>query len=370
MMNRFTPHWKRMAVWLVCAGSALLYVDGAKALGVGESPKIITGEKDTFVRIHDLAKFYSLNVERKPDGAFFMMRDAGDLRIPNAGRKTDIDGITVWLHSPVEVLKRRYAITETDYRSVMQPILDPSLFLQGRDAKLIMIDPGHGGEDSGAQGPGIDEKDLVLQVAKDLRQELVQYGFKVVMTRDKDQFIPLDERSARARELGVDFMVSLHANSAGNGAAHGVETYIVTAPGYPSTTSASVDGPDRNAPGYVGNDVAGASAILGYSIHRSLIKTMNVHDRGLRHARFLVLRDTPCPSTLVEMGFLSNPEEAKRMKSKEFGIQLVEALTAGILSYANHVQVAREEMEDEHRHEDKLAQNDSAVPPKARIPLP
>lgn len=358
MMMRLISQWNWMTLWLFCAGAMCLCPDRTFGLGAGESPKIIQGEKDTFVPIREVAKFYSLKVERQPDGAFYMMRQAGDVRIPNSGRKTDIDGITVWLHSPVEVLKRRYAITETDYRSVVQPILDPSRFLQGREAKVVLIDPGHGGEDSGAQGSGIREKDLVLQIAKTLRHELVQHGFKVLMTREFDQFIPLDERSARAREWGADFMVSLHANSAGNGAAHGVETYIVTAPGYPSTTSKAAGGPNRNAPGYVGNEVAGASAVLGYSIHRSLIKGMNAHDRGLRHARFLVLRDTPCPSALVEMGFLSNPDEVERMKSEEFAVRLVESLTSGILSYANHVEVAREEMEDQHSHEGRLAHND------------
>ena len=148
-----------------------------------------------------------------------------------------------------------------------------------------------------------------------------------------------------------------------------METYTVTAPGYASTTAPTVHGPHRNAPSYAGNEVAGASAILGYSIHRSLIKGMNVHDRGLRHARFLVLRDTPCPSALVEMGFLSNPEEAERMKSEAFMTQMVQSLTAGILSYANHVEVAREEMEDAHSHDD-LARNDPEGAPKARIQIP
>ena len=354
-MKPFTRYLNKLLLYALLIGGLGFAPSVSMALSGGQTLKIHEGKRDTYVRLRDVSSFHSADFTKEADGTLRMLRETGDLTIPKNGRRVNIDGITVWLHSPVELLKRKYSITETDYRSVVQPILDPTQFLRGRGALTVLLDPGHGGEDSGAQGLGVDEKDLVLQVAHDVRQELVQHGFKVLMTREFDRFIPLGERSKLARTLGADFMVSLHANSAGNKTARGVETYVVTARGYASTTSPVKDGPDRAAPGYLGNDVAGASAVLGYALHRHVIKASGAHDRGLRHARFLVLRDTACPSALVEMGFLSNPEEVARMKTEEYMALVVDGLVQGVRAYAEQVKDAQEDLSEADSKKENLA---------------
>ncbi|NJN76724.1 MAG: N-acetylmuramoyl-L-alanine amidase [Synechococcaceae cyanobacterium RL_1_2] len=172
---------------------------------------------------------------------------------------------------------------------------------------LVVLDPGHGGKDPGAVGiGGIREKDIILPISIYIGQLLQSQGIQVRMTRDSDYFVSLAGRAQMANSLGADVFVSVHANaiSLSRPEVNGVETYYYQ------------NGKD-----------------LATLIHNNIMRTMNVNDRGVRTARFYVLRNTSMPSVLVEVGFTTGREDAPRLVTNEYQQQMAQAITNGILQY-------------------------------------
>ena len=206
---------------------------------------------------------------------------------------------------------------------------------EGREL-LLVIDPGHGGQDTGAKGRrGVEEKRVALDIARRLRAHLVKAGHKVYMTRESDRFIELDERCRKAGRWGADLFVSVHFNSAGNPAAAGVETYVMASAGYESTSGGLSN---LTQPG---NRFEAVNGIAGYQIQRALVSRLGAIDRGVKRSRFLVLKNAPCPAVLVECGFLSNPAEEERLLQEEHREALAQSLARGTLNYLNLVKRAQ-----------------------------
>lgn len=166
-----------------------------------------------------------------------------------------------------------------------------------------MIDAGHGGHDrGGVPGQRISEKDKTLDVALRLRRILVADGYRVIMTRDSDVFIPLGTRVAIANSYRGATFVSIHFNCAPRVGANGIETY------------------------YYRSDSAG----LAQSIHRNVVSSAPSENRGIRRRGFYVLRRTAIPSVLVECGFLTNPTEGRLALTGDYRQRLAEQIARGI----------------------------------------
>lgn len=179
-----------------------------------------------------------------------------------------------------------------------------------KDSK-VAIDPGHGGADTGAIGvTGLKEKDFNLAVALLLAEFLEDVGAEVVMTRDDDYSVSNKERVGVANDAEVDVFVSIHANAYSNPDSNGIETY------YCSNS---------------GNSDAGK--FLAQQLQRELISTIDFRDRGVKTNSYYVLKNTDMPSALVEVGFLSNPEEEKWLKTDNARAETAEALFLGLESY-------------------------------------
>jgi N-acetylmuramoyl-L-alanine amidase len=218
-------------------------------------------------------------------------------------------------------------------------LLSPNDHLRGMGHKVVVLDPGHGGRDSGARSlAGRREKDFTLDLAGRVRLRLVHAGIEVRLTRANDRALPLSERCRRAANWDADLFVSIHANQAANRGAHGIETYVLPAPGYPSTSNAEPG--ERAAAAYAGNRYNAANTVLGYNLQRRLLKETHAADRGLKRARFVVLREAPCPAALVECGFLSHAGEANRLASDAYRERLAEGLSNGITDYISAVRRA------------------------------
>ena len=173
----------------------------------------------------------------------------------------------------------------------------------GYGQKTIVIDAGHGGFDrGGVPGQRITEKDKALDVAQRLKRILQAQGYRVVMTRDSDVFIPLGTRCAIANNYRGASFVSIHFNCASRVGANGIETYYYRA------------------------DSAGLAA----SIHRNVVSISPSENRGIRRRGFYVLRRTAIPSVLVECGFLTNPTEGRLALSPEYRQSLAEQIARGI----------------------------------------
>ncbi len=177
-----------------------------------------------------------------------------------------------------------------------------SAIAQVRSATVV-IDAGHGGYDRGGiPGQRVGEKNLTLDVAERLRRQLKKDGYRVIMTRDSDVFVPLPTRVTIGNSYRGAIFVCIHFNSSTRSGANGIETY------------------------YYRSDSAGLAA----NIHRNVVAGAPTENRGIRRRAFWVLRKTSIPSVLVECGFLTNPEEARLCLSASYREKLAQEIARGI----------------------------------------
>jgi N-acetylmuramoyl-L-alanine amidase len=193
---------------------------------------------------------------------------------------------------------------------------------------VVVIDPGHGGHDSGTRSSIADvcEKDLTLDWARRLAELLSQAGCKAVLTRPTDMDVSLSNRVAFAAAQHASVFLSLHFNAAGGaGEQSGIETYCVTPVGEASNFTRGYN--DDPALVFPNNQFDAANLELASRVHHALLRVQGAQDRGIRHARFLsVLRSQSCPAVLLEGGYLSNPAEAQRIAKPEYRQRLAQAV--------------------------------------------
>jgi N-acetylmuramoyl-L-alanine amidase len=198
-----------------------------------------------------------------------------------------------------------------------------------------VIDPGHGGENTGTRGrtSGVYEKTLVLDIAFRVERLLREQGVEVVMTRRSDVFVELSERAAIANRARADAFVSIHLNWAADASVNGVETFYMPRVGAASAVRASAR--FDNGQRFAGNENDGANELLSQHVHRALLSATGAADRRVRGARFAVLRDARIPATLVECGYLSNAAEERRVLTEEYRERIARGIANGIVSYLN-----------------------------------
>ncbi len=197
---------------------------------------------------------------------------------------------------------------------------------------VVVLDPGHGGADSGTKsvlGYGY-EKDYALDWARRLGWLLATNGWRVYLTRTSDVDLPLPNRIAFAETHKAGLYISLHFNSAApNDQQAGLETYCLTPTGMPSTVTREFG--DDLGSAFPNNAYDAQNLQLALRVHRSLLGVNGRKDRGVRRARFLgVLRGQHCPAILVEGGYLSNPQEARRIADATYRQKLAEAVAQAL----------------------------------------
>ena len=191
--------------------------------------------------------------------------------------------------------------------------------------KVIYLDAGHGGYDLGASYFGISEKSLTLAIQSRVKAKLESEGYQVVTTRTSDTYVDLTDRSRAANASESDIFVSIHINASGSSAAQGIETYYYQPYAeYPSRINATYHAnPTRLS----------MSDTLANAIQSSLINATGAQNQGVKRQTFAVLRETTAPAVLLELGFLSNPQEAARLNTSAYQETLANAIVAGIKSY-------------------------------------
>ena len=220
----------------------------------------------------------------------------------------------------------------------------------GLGVSKVVIDPGHGGKDHGATGiTGLREKDLTLKIAKIVAAKIKKtLGLEVVLTRDKDIFLPLEERTAMANTEGADLFISIHANAHKDPKVHGLETYFLNlatdeeamrvAARENATTKKNMSDLQMILSDLMLNSKIAESGRLGSRVHKSMVKKVkpkykNIRDLGLKQAPFYVLIGANMPSILVELGFISNSTEETRLKSDRYVNYLTDGIVEAIRDY-------------------------------------
>ena len=326
--------WLWIYAWLLAA--AALPAGAASINDLRSTP--VGGAR--YVTLKDAASFYGLSLSIPFGRTIYLRSKWNTFEFDIDSRQCRFNGTEVWLNAPVLKVKGRWSISEVDVRKVIDPLLRPYSYLGGRRFKTVVLDPGHGGLDRGARGRGgMEEKRAVLDIAKRVRVILANEGLRVFITRETDRFIELNDRSVKASQVGADIFVSIHLNAAVSSKPRGVETYVTSVPGYPSTSAAA--GTRASSEAFSANRFDHSSAILGYYVQKALAQKTGADDRGLRRARFMVLKNAPCPSVLVEGGFLSNAGEERKLLSSDYRENVARGIAKGILDYVNAIKKAQ-----------------------------
>jgi N-acetylmuramoyl-L-alanine amidase len=218
----------------------------------------------------------------------------------------------------------------------------------GLGVSRIVIDAGHGGHDPGAHGNGINEAELTLDVATRLQKLLATAGVDVVMTRDTDVFIPLEERTAIANREGADLFLSIHANASRNTQARGVETYFLNfatnpeAEAVAARENAASGKPMHSLPDIVRaialNNKINESRDLAETVQKAMVKRLSqknraLKDLGVKQAPFVVLIGAGMPSVLAEISFVTNKQDGALLKTQTYRQQIAQALMDAVVGY-------------------------------------
>src|ERR1017187_6992811 len=243
-----------------------------------------------------------------------------------------INGVNVRLSYPVA---KGGFLSQLDADKTLRPLV----FAPKPAAKKVTtlcLDPGHGGKDTGYRVGRFfprNEKTYTLALALELRQQLKQAGFNVILTREKDVYPELPVRPDIANRRGADLFLSLHFNSfPGDPASvQGPETYCITPVGAASSNDAEGAGAGSRA--CPANRVEDRRLLLAYQVQRSLVRSLGVTDRSVRRARFEVLRTAEMPAILIEGGYMSHPVEGRKIFDANWRKQMAAAIVRGILNY-------------------------------------
>jgi N-acetylmuramoyl-L-alanine amidase len=231
------------------------------------------------------------------------------------------------------------------------PAVESNVFVKKVDNKIIVIDPGHGGIDSGALNSKdrLTEKEIVLEVATILKKELESLNYEVYLTREEDVFRELQERTSLANSKKADLFISLHVNASGSGQARGIEAYYLDN----DSDRASIrlaERENRSPSGKAPDDLAlilsdliqnaklEESIVLAHLLDDNILfrlrsKGLKVANKGVKKAPFFVLVGAHMPCVLLELLFIDNPEDYKLLSSPEIRRELALGITAGILEF-------------------------------------
>jgi N-acetylmuramoyl-L-alanine amidase len=295
---------------------------------------LIKVDKREYLTLENIAQFYQLRVDTSNPGHHAILTD-GRTRLETTGHPKElvINGIRQWLSFPMLDQGGHTLVSRFDLAKTVEPCLRPTMIGNLHPFDTVVIDAGHGGADKGANSAVGYEKDYTLDVIKNLKRSLENKGLRVLMTRDSDTYIALDNRAQYSNEVKDAIFVSVHFNSCNDGgSANGFEVYAMTPLGAISTADrAATLEQFQNQPG---NDYDNASLALATSVHHSLLGHIPQQDRGVKRARFAVLRLTHAPAVLVEGGFLTNRTESQWINDAGWRKKLAESIAQGVQSYA------------------------------------
>ena len=243
--------------------------------------------------------------ESAEDNCLFRHSSGGTLKLVPRKRHCFINGRMFYLpHAVTQDDNGKCRVSDLGIEKVIAPLFTGASFPR-RIIRTVILDPGHGGDNSGAVGVKYKEKDLNLSLAREIASSLRKRGFKVRFTREDDRFLTLEERGNFACKENGDVFLSIHHN-AGRVAAKGIETYIVTPCNAASTNDRETQVHKTIVPG---NSCDAQNIHLGALLQENMVKNSSRQNRGLRFARFRVLVLSRIPAALIEAGFVSNPQE-------------------------------------------------------------
>jgi len=296
-----------------------------------EDWKIIRAEGRDYVSFANVAQFYRFPQFSQVSRTVSLRGDRRGIRAQAGTSEFYINGVRFFSDFPLVAREDENLISALDVAKIIEPVLRPNKISGAKEIDTVVLDPGHGGDDSGTSGPWGSEKNYALDVALTARENMLRAGFKVEMTRTKDEAVSLEQRVAFANQFPNAIFISIHFNSANIGS--GVESFALGPAGVASNASTEDHPSSADTKWYQGNAQDAANVALAAAVHASILPRVSVFDRGVRHARFHVLRDIKIPAVLVEAGFLNDRVEGAHIATAPYRQQLGQAVAAAVTSY-------------------------------------
>jgi N-acetylmuramoyl-L-alanine amidase len=311
-------------------GAILLFCAAARA---GDWTIINYAGRD-HVTMRNVAEFYGLENYERVSNELTLGSPGRSLRGAVGSNELYINGLKFILSYPISEVDGEPIVSRMDLTKVIEPVLRPSRIKNAAIIDSVVLDPGHGGYDNGAMSIWGCEKNYALDVALRAKALLEAQGLTVFMTRTGDEFIPLEERVQFANMHPTALFIAIHFNS-GGAEASGIETYTLAPRGVPSMAA---DGPMlsdlRPNPG---NVCDAENMALACATHASLISHSRMYDRGIKRARFVVIRDITIPGVLIEGGFLSNLDDARMIATAQYRQDEAQCIAIAVRNYRNAV---------------------------------
>src|SRR5258707_7910654 len=322
-----------MKRWFAVAFLASAIAMSQEAASAADAWKIIKVRGSDYLSVANISQFYGLPAGMAASGEKVEFETVKNpLEFVSGSREVMINGARSWLCFPVIEQDGKYLVSRTDVAKTIEPLVRPHRVQNVGKVQTVVLDPGHGGYDRGQVSRYGYEKDFALDVARKLRPLLQAKGLRVIMTREGDYFVPLEVRAQIANAARDSIFVSVHFNATNDDPnATGFEIFSFTPRGAPSTSDGAV------APSALstqpGSTVDAQSMALSACIYHSLLGHLPEFDRGIKRARFAVLRLTKVPAVLIEGGFLTEKGECKLIAQKDWRTRLAHAIGVGIARY-------------------------------------
>jgi N-acetylmuramoyl-L-alanine amidase len=283
-----------------------------------------------YVSFGNVAEFYHFGEYNHANQSVSLQSERRVIRAQSGTSELHINGVRFFTHFPIVNQGHESLISAMDVGKIIEPVLRPSRIANAQKVETVILDPGHGGMDQGTASQWGTEKGFALDVALRAREQLLRAGFKVEMTRSTDVAVSLEERIEFANRFSNAVFVSIHFNTGGGA---GVESYLLAPDGVPSNASGEQHVSAADTQPNEGNAQDGLNVALTAAVHASLLSHISAFDRGVRHARFKVLRNIRVPAVLLEAGFLSDAIEGQRIGTTQYRQQLGAAIAQGVQTY-------------------------------------
>jgi N-acetylmuramoyl-L-alanine amidase len=353
------PVKRSFAIAFLCTSFAI----GQPAAFAASDWEIIKVSGRDYLSVDNISRFYGLPAGiAAPAEKVRFETVKNPLEFVSGSREAMINGARSWLCFPLIEQDGKFLVSRTDVAKTIEPLVRPHRVANVGKVQTVVLDPGHGGHDKGQVSRYGSEKDFVLDVARKLRPLLQAKGLRVIMTREGDYFVPLEVRAHIANAARNSIFVSIHFNGTNdNPSATGFEIFSFTPRGAPSTSDGAVALSSLSM--QPGSEVDGQSMALSACIYHSLLGHIPEFDRGIKRARFAVLRLTKVPAVLIEGGFLTERGEGKMIADKDWRGRLSAAIGVGIENYRTlGVKKQPPLLVADYRKQTKSAPTEVAVP--------
>ena len=334
MLHMFEKRrWTRAILQVACVCLFCIFAPGVCA--ADSSLDVVKIDGRDFVSVASIKNFYGFTtISRKGNSLVMEIPKKKRMSLTIGGRECLMNEVKFVFTHPVMMSGDKACISRVDFAKLIDPVLRPRFIKNAENFGTIILDAGHGGKDAGATNSLGTEASYNLKVATMAKLMLEKRGFKVVMTRESDRYLSLQERVnlANARTENSLF-ISIHFN-AGGSEARGIETFTL------SPAGVSHYGRDTIASDYTeraGNEHDSANVALATAVHGSVLRKLgtNTFDRGIKRARFSVLSGVKHPAILFEGGFMSHQREARLIHNVRYQKAIAGGIVDAIAKYRN-----------------------------------